>query len=114
MSEHRTNSARKVIPLPVRDDEEGWPPALLEKMQERMWLLGEYIESCGETKHADLYLLTRVQQEIFELCELYFAGLGPSKAKAVVEQIAPKWARFNELVESNRTKAQALSRKRAS
>ena len=111
MSEHRS-SARKVIPLPVRDDEERWPPELLEKMSERLWLLADFIEDHG--RHADLYTLHSLQKEIFELCELYFSGLGPNKAKAVVEQIAPKWAEFNRLVESNRTKAQALLRKRAS
>jgi hypothetical protein len=93
----------EVIALP---EDEGWPPELLAKLQERMELLGDFIEDHGG--HADLYALHSMQKQIFELCELYFAGLGPNKAKEVAEQIAPKWARFNELVESNRAKAQAL------
>lgn len=111
MSEHRSRSA-KVIPLPIAEDEEGWPPELLEKLSERLWLLSEFLEDHEEV--VDMYALTRTQQEIFELMRLYFCGLAPSKARAAVDGVVPKWQRFNELVESNRCKAQALLRRRAS
>jgi hypothetical protein len=103
----------EVISLnPVEVEEEGWPAPLLEKLSERMWLLGEFIE--GHGRSVDIHALLRTQKEIFELCTLYWAGLAPDKAKAAIDGIAPKWARLNELMESNRTKAQALLRKRAS
>jgi hypothetical protein len=110
MSEHRAAGRAKVIPL--RDDAEDWPPELLEKLSERLWLLSEFLEDHGEG--VDLYALTRTQQEIFELMRLYFGGLGPAKAGTAVDGVVPKWQRFNELVESNRGKAQALLRRRAS
>jgi hypothetical protein len=110
MSEHRSNSAQ-VIALPLRqDDEESWPPALLEKMSERLLLLIKYIES----GYLGVDGLMSTQKEIFELVELYFSGLPPRKAAAVVEQIAPQWAEWNRLVESNQEMARTLlARRRA-
>jgi hypothetical protein len=110
MSEHRRSAARKVIPLPVRDEEESWPPALMEKMQERMELLGHLIELNRPPSRVDVYALHSAQKKIFELMTLYWAGLPPGKAKAALEGVAPKWARLNELMESNREKAQLLAK----
>jgi hypothetical protein len=100
----------KVISLPTRQEEEGWPPELLEKLSERLWLLGEFIECHGED--ADIAALLRTQKEIFELMTVYWAGLAPSKAEEVAAQAAPKWVEFSELAESNREKAKELLMRR--
>jgi hypothetical protein len=117
MMNGKANAKRKAAEIiSSSEEEEAWPEHLNADFFLRLEMLGELVEYCREIKSPETSIerLLLAQQEVWMLTELYFMGLGPRAQEAEAEQIAPQWQRLNELMESNREKAQALMRKRAS
>jgi hypothetical protein len=108
MSEHRSPRGKRgaaIIPFPCHDDEEeDWPPEIIEKWMERAEHVHKYVES----GYLPIDAVLRVQREMFEMLTLYWAGLPPRKADEFVQRLAPWWAELTTLMAGNRQKAKAM------
>lgn len=107
MSEHRSNAA-KVTNLPLPELEEEWPPEIIDE-----WTIhAQHVEAYLDAGCLGIEELLRVQREGFQMLDLYWQGLPPSKADRFIEQLAPKWEELLDLIAQSRERGKAMLEKK--
>ena len=56
--------------------------------------------------------LLRVQREGFQMLDLYWQGLPPSRPDRFIEQLAPKWEELLDLIAQSRERGKAMLEKK--